>query len=69
MKLTMWRAVVVLNTSTKFKGKIVFIIFPSRKDDEGDFPLNLRVRIKDNNSSPHDKFHRFYFHFLANFQT
>ena len=35
------------------------------------FP-KLRVHIKDNNISPHGKFHGFidfYFHFLANFQT
>ena len=29
MKLTMWQVVVVLNTYTKFWGKIVFFTFPS----------------------------------------
>ena len=38
MKLTMRRVVVVLNTYTKFWGKIVFFTFPSRKGDEDYFP-------------------------------
>ena len=38
-----------------------------RKDDEGSFSPKLRVRIKDNNNSPHGKFHRFLFPFSSKF--
>ena len=38
-----------------------------RKDDEDYFSPKLRVRIKDNNNSPGDKFHRFLFPFSSKF--
>ena len=38
-----------------------------RKDDEDYFSPKLRVRIKDNNNSPHGKFHRFLFPFSSKF--
>ena len=38
-----------------------------RKDDEDSFSPKLRVRIKDNNNSPHGKFHRFLFPFSSKF--
>ena len=37
-----------------------------RKGDENDFPQKQSVRIKDNNNSPHGKFHRFLFPFSQN---
>ena len=33
--------------------------------EQGPFPPKLRVRIKDNNSSPHGKFYRFLFPFSS----
>ena len=36
-----------------------------RKGDEGYFPPKLHVRIKDNNNSPHGKFHRFLYPFSS----
>ena len=61
MKLTMWWVVVVVNAYRKVWGKnsllhLSFIIYY--------FSLELRVRIKDNNS-PHGKFHRFLFPFSS----
>ena len=38
-----------------------------RKDDEHSFSPKLRVRIKDNNNSPHGKFHWFLFPFSSKF--
>ena len=38
-----------------------------RKGDEDYFSPKLRVRIKDNNNSPHGKFHRFLFPFSSKF--
>ena len=38
-----------------------------RKDDEDYFSPKLRVHIKDNNNSPHVKFHRFIFPFSSKF--
>ena len=38
-----------------------------RKGDEDYFSLKLCVRIKDNNNSPHGKFHRFLFSFSSKF--
>ena len=38
-----------------------------RKGDEDYFSLKLCVRIKDNNNSPHGKFHRFLFPFSSEF--
>ena len=38
-----------------------------KEGDRGPFFPKLRVRIKDNNSSPHGKFHRFLFPFSCNF--
>ena len=35
--------------------------------ERGPFPPKLRVRIKDNNSSPHGKFYRFLFPFSSKF--
>ena len=35
--------------------------------ERGPFSSRLRVRIKDNNSSPHGKFHRFLFPFSCKF--
>ena len=35
------------------------------KGDEAYFSQKLRVRIKDNNNSPHGKFHRFLFPFSS----
>ena len=40
-----------------------------RKDDEDSFFPKLRVRIKDNNNSPHGKFHRFFFPFSSKFSN
>ena len=38
-----------------------------RKDDEDYFSPKLRIRIKDNNNSPHGKFHWFLFPFSSRF--
>ena len=38
-----------------------------RKDDDDSFSPKLRVRIKDNNNSPHGKFHQFLFPFSSKF--
>ena len=38
-----------------------------KEGDGGPFSPKLRVRIKDNNSSPHGKFHRFLFPFSSKF--
>ena len=38
-----------------------------RKGDDDCFSPKLRVRIKDNNNSPHGKFHRFLFPFSSKF--
>ena len=38
-----------------------------KKGEEDYFPQKLRVRIKDNNNSPHGKFHRFLFPFSSKF--
>ena len=38
-----------------------------RKDDEDSFSPKVRVRIKDNNNSPHGKFHQFLFPFSSKF--
>ena len=38
-----------------------------KEGERGPFSSNLRVRIKDNNSSPHVKFHRFLFPFSCKF--
>ena len=39
--------------------------YTMKEGERGPFFPKLRVRMEDNNSSPHGKFH----HFLANFQT
>ena len=39
-----------------------------KKGERGPFFPKLRVRIKDNNSSPHGKFHRFLLPFSSKFQ-
>ena len=62
----MWRAVVVLNTYTKFWEKIVLFTFRSWWRTPY-FSPELRVRIEDNNDSPHGKFHRFLFPFSSKF--
>ena len=62
----MWRVVVVLNTYTKFWGKIR-CSSPWTKGEEHYFLPKLRVRIEDNNSSSHGKFHRFLFPFSSKF--
>ena len=49
----------------KVSGKIGSFMFP--KDEEAIFPETSCAYHKDNNNSPHGKFHRFYFHFPANF--
>ena len=36
-----------------------------KEGERGPFFPKLRVRIKDNNSSPHDKFYRFLFPFSS----
>ena len=38
-----------------------------KEGERGPFFPKLRVRIKDNNSSPHGKFHRFLFPFSCKF--
>ena len=38
-----------------------------KEGERGPFSPKLRVRIKDNNSSPHGKFHRFLFPFSSKF--
>ena len=38
-----------------------------KEGERGSFSPKLRVRIKDNNSSPHGKFHRFLFPFSSKF--
>ena len=38
-----------------------------KEGERGPFSPKLRVRIKDNNSSPHGKFHRFLFPFSCKF--
>ena len=59
MKIIMWQ-VVVLNLT-----KIVFV-FPTLYSGRLFF-LKLRVHIKDNDNSPHGKFHRFLFPFSSKF--
>ena len=59
MKLTMWRVVVVLNMYTKFREKY------SPSPFIHSIVANPRVHIKDNNNSPHEKFHRFSFPFSS----
>ena len=41
--------------------------FTMKEGERGPFFPKLRVRIKDNNSSPHGKFHRFLFPFSCKF--
>ena len=55
--LIMWRVVIVLKTYTKFWGEM--------KGEEDYFSPKLRVRIENNNNSPHGKFHRFLFPFSS----
>ena len=50
-----------LSSLRKLKSFIV------REGDEDYFSQKLRVRIKDNNNSPHGKFHRFLFPFFSKF--
>ena len=38
-----------------------------KEGERGPFFPKLRVRIKDNNNSPHGKFHRFLFPFSSKF--
>ena len=38
-----------------------------KEGERGPFSPKLRVRIKDNNSSPHDKFYRFLLPFSSKF--
>ena len=68
MKLTMCRVVVVLNTYTKFLGKIVHLN-TIKKGDEDYFSQKLHARIKENDNSPHGKFHRFLFPFSCKFSN
>ena len=41
--------------------------YTMKEGERGPFSPKLRVRIKDNNSSPHGKFHRFLFPFSSKF--
>ena len=41
--------------------------YTMKEDERGPFFPKLRVRIKDNNSSPHGKFHQFLFPFSSKF--
>ena len=41
--------------------------YTMKEGERGPFFPKLRVRIKDNNSSPHGKFHRFLFPFSCKF--
>ena len=42
-------------------------IYIMKEDERGPFSPKLRVRIKDNNSSPHGKFYRFLLPFSSKF--
>ena len=43
------------------------LYYEQKEGERGPFFPKLRVRIKDNNSSPHGKFHRFLFPFSFKF--
>ena len=75
-----WR--VHLATGFDFYEKIVLVLgrseslrwlpsptfhYTMKEGERGPFFPKLRVRIKDNNSSPHGKFHRFLFPFSCKF--
>ena len=70
----MWRVVVVLDTYTKFWGKIVFLTFPTLplynegKVKKTIFPQNLVYLLKTTTTRM-VSFIDFYFHVLGNFHT